>query len=136
MQFSSRDRVLCALNHEEPDRVPLFIGPSVATTILCPGYEKLKAHLGIRGGPPKWISKTMQYVCLDEEVLVRLGGDGRPLVPGPAESSLRKEISAECFVDDWGIQWRRLPGTIYYDAPIRRCVTRRSTISNDTPGPT
>ena len=117
MQFSSRDRVLCALNHEEPDRVPLFIGPSGATTILAPGYEKLKAHLGVCAGPTKWISKTMQYVCIDEEVVLRLGGDARPLVPGPAESSLRKEMSADAFVDDWGILWRRSPGTIYYEAP-------------------
>jgi uroporphyrinogen decarboxylase len=103
--------------------VPLFIGPSGATTMLAPGYEKLKTHLGIRGGPTRWISKTMQYVCMDEEVLTRLGSDARPLVPGPAESSLRKEISADCFVDDWGTQWRRSPGSLYFevpDPPLRR----------------
>jgi uroporphyrinogen decarboxylase len=125
MSFSSRDRVLCALNHEEPDRVPLFLGPSGATTVLGPGYEKLKAHLSIRGGPPRWISKMMQYARMDEEVLVQLGSDARPLVPGLTESTLRKEISADCCVDDWGIQWRRSPGTIYFEAtdpPLRHAT--------------
>ena len=34
--YTSRERVLSALNHEEPDRVPLFIGTSGATTVLGP----------------------------------------------------------------------------------------------------
>ena len=33
----SRDRVLCALNREEPDRVPTSSGTSGATTMLAPG---------------------------------------------------------------------------------------------------
>jgi fructose/tagatose bisphosphate aldolase len=45
--MTSRERVLCALNHEEPDRVPIFFGTSGATTMLAPGYERLKAHLGV-----------------------------------------------------------------------------------------
>lgn len=123
--MTPRERVLTALNHEEPDRVPLFVGPSGATTMLASGYEKLKAHMGIRGKPTRWISKTMQYVCMDEEVLVRLGSDARSLVPGPAESALRKDISADCFVDDWGVQWRRSPGSLYFEAtdpPLRHAT--------------
>jgi len=120
--LTPRERVLMALNREEPDRVPLFIGSSGATTVLAPGYEKLKTHLGVRDKPLKWMSKSMQYVCMDEEVLVRLGGDARPLVPGPAESSLRREVSADCVVDDWGVPWRKSPGSLYFeptDPPLR-----------------
>ena len=114
--------MLCALNHEEPDRVPLFIGTSGATTVLGPGYTKLKAHLGVRGGPARWLSKPLQYTWMDEEVLVRLGSDGRPLAPGPAEFGLRKEVSEDCLIDDWGVTWRRKPGTVYFeitDPPLR-----------------
>ena len=50
--LSSRERVLCALNHEEPDRVPIFFGTSGATTMLAPEYERLKAHLGFQGSRP------------------------------------------------------------------------------------
>ena len=46
MNYNSRQRVLCALDHEEPDRVPLFIGASGATTVLGPGYEALTKAFG------------------------------------------------------------------------------------------
>jgi NAD(P)-dependent dehydrogenase (short-subunit alcohol dehydrogenase family) len=32
---------LCALNHEEPDRVPIFFGASGATTLLAAAYDRL-----------------------------------------------------------------------------------------------
>lgn len=123
--MNSRERVLTALNHEEPDRVPLFVGTSGVTTVLGPGYDRLRSHLGVPGGPIKWLSKPMQYVRMDEEVLVRLGSDARPLTPGPAESSLRKEISPDWLVDDWGVQWRRSPGSLYFEAtepPLRNAT--------------
>lgn len=34
--MTSRERVLTALNHEEPDRVPLFIGTSGAVHCIQP----------------------------------------------------------------------------------------------------
>ena len=80
-KLTSRQRVLCALDHKEPDRVPLFLGTSGATTVLGPGYDALKRHLGITGGPERWLSRAMQYTWLDEELMIRLGSDGRPIAP-------------------------------------------------------
>jgi uroporphyrinogen decarboxylase len=125
MNFNSRERVLCALDHQEPDRVPLFLGTSGATTVLGPGYDALKKHLGIAGGPERWFSRAMQYTLLDEAVMARLGSDGRPIFPGPAESALRREVSPDCLVDDWGVTWRRAPGILYFemaDAPLRNAT--------------
>jgi len=113
------------LGHDEPDRVPLFLGTSGATSVLAPGYERLRAHLGAGGGPIRLLSRPLQYAWMDEEVMVRLGSDGRPLIPGPAESPLRKTVSEDCLVDDWGITWRRLPGNLYFemaDAPLRNAT--------------
>ena len=45
--MTPRERVLTALNHEEPDRVPLFMGASGATSMLTPLYEKFKRRFGI-----------------------------------------------------------------------------------------
>jgi len=119
--LTSRERVLCALNHEEPDRVPIFFGTSGATTMLAPGYEKLKAHLGIqRETTVFW--RGLQYVLMDEEVLAWSGSDGRPLIPGPAPAPLAHDVSADAYVDGWGSLWERRPGVIYYevvDSPIR-----------------
>jgi len=105
--------------------VPLFIGTSGATTVLGPGYEKLRSYLGVRGGPMRWLSRPLQYTWMDEEVLVRLGSDGRAIAPGPAGSTLRRDVSDDCLVDDWGVAWQRRPGNLYFevsDAPLRNAT--------------
>jgi len=87
--LTPRERVLCAINHEEPDRVPIFFGASSPTTMLGAAYEKFKAYLGLQY-PPRLLSKTFQYAQLDEEVLVRCGSDGRLLQPRPMPPVLRR----------------------------------------------
>lgn len=112
--LTGRERVLTALDHQEPDRVPIFFGTSGVTTMLSAAYEQLKAQLGI-AQPVRLLSRTFQYARLDEEVLQRFHSDGRPLLPGPAPATLRCEISDHEFVDEWGVRWRRTPGSLYYD---------------------
>jgi len=119
--LTSRERVLCALNHEEPDRVPIFFGTSGATTMLAPGYDRLKAHLGFQGETTVFW-RGLQYVLMDEEALVWAGSDGRTLLAGPAPAPLAHDVSADAYVDGWGSLWERRPGAIYYevvDSPIR-----------------
>jgi len=112
--LTSRERVLCALNHEEPDRVPIFFGTSGATTMLAPAYDRLKNYLGIqRETQVFW--RALQYTLIDEEVMTRFGSDGRPLLLGPAPSTLERELSENSFVDNWGITWQRTPGNYYFE---------------------
>ena len=112
--FTSRDRVLCALNHEEPDRVPIFFGTSGVTTMLAPAYDRLKAHLGIQS-ETRVFWRALQYALLDEEVMVRFHSDGRPLIPGPAPAGLERELPDDALVDGWGITWQRRAGSAYYE---------------------
>ena len=55
---SPRQRVLDALAHVEPSRVPIDIGGSNLTTITDSTYARLKAHLGVeaddRQGRAHW----------------------------------------------------------------------------------
>lgn len=114
--LTSRERVLCALNHEEPDRVPIFFGTSGATTMLAPAYERLKSYLGtLRERKTRVFWRALQYTLLDEEVMVRFGSDGRPLLLGPAPSTLERELSEDSFIDNWGIMWQRTPGNYYFE---------------------
>ncbi len=112
--MTPRERVMCALNHEEPDRVPIFFGTSSPTTMLAPAYENLKAYLGIKH-PPRLFSKAFQYAELDDDVMERMGCDGRPLSPKAGPLMQRREISETKFIDDWGITWEQKPGSIYYE---------------------
>jgi uroporphyrinogen-III decarboxylase len=52
--MTSRDRVLAALAHEQPDRVPIVIGTSNTTGIEMGAYRRLKAGLGIES-PDRFI---------------------------------------------------------------------------------
>ncbi len=119
--LTSRERVLCALDHEEPDRVPIFFGTSGVTSMLAPAYERLKAYLGI-SRETKLISRPFQYARIDEEVLARFGSDGRLLLPAPAPSTLSRELSNDAFVDGWGTHWQRSPDSLYFEvarSPLR-----------------
>ena len=46
--MSHRERVLRALNHQEPDRVPLDLGGSRSSSLVVEAYERLSRHLGAR----------------------------------------------------------------------------------------
>ncbi len=115
--MTSRERVLCALNHEEPDRVPIFLGTSGATTMNAAAYDRLKRHLGLET-ETRAFWRALQYAELDEEVMARFHSDGRPLIPAPAPSTLSRDIASDRFVDAWGITWQLQPGNHYYDIAI------------------
>jgi len=46
-EMTGRERVLTALAHREPDRIPIDFGSTWITTITIPAYERLKEHLGL-----------------------------------------------------------------------------------------
>jgi len=122
--LTSRERVLCAINHEEPDRVPIFFGACSPTTMLGPAYEKFKAYLGIER-PQRLLSTTFQYAELDDEAMVRCGADARLISPRPLPQVLRRKISDRKLVDDWGVTWEQRPGVPYYevvDMPLRHAT--------------
>jgi len=47
MTMTPRERVLAAINHEEPDRIPIVIGVSNATGIKMKSYQGIKKLIGI-----------------------------------------------------------------------------------------
>lgn len=47
--MTSRERVLTALDHKEPDRLPVDLGGSIVTGINAIAYAKLKRYLSARG---------------------------------------------------------------------------------------
>ena len=104
--MTSRDRVLAALAHEQPDRVPIVIGTSNTTGLKMGAYRALKAHLGI-AAPDRYIYDWPELgtAALDEETLRRLGSDARGVLDRyPAEVYVRNQARPphDPFIDDWG----------------------------------
>jgi len=50
MVMTSRERILAALEHKEPDRVPIDFGGMRSTGIMAVEYNRLKKHLNRRNG--------------------------------------------------------------------------------------
>ncbi len=72
---TSRDRILAAINHKEPDRVPIDFGGTSVTGIAAIAYHKLKQYLGIPAGHTR-IYDVLQQLAQPEDEL-----SSRPLIP-------------------------------------------------------
>ena len=79
--MTSRERVARALDHQEPDRVPIDLGSSAVTGIMVTTHAKLRRALGVNGHPPK-VSDLIQMLGeVEIPVLERLGCDVIGLMP-------------------------------------------------------
>jgi uroporphyrinogen decarboxylase len=114
LSMTSRERVLAALAHTEPDRVPLDLGGTLATGINYQAYDELLAYLGIEDAWA-WESLRGHTVKVAEPVRQRLHLDCVYVgVYGPAPARVWQEGNLECYRDEWGVEWACPPGGHYY----------------------
>lgn len=73
--MKSRERVLAAIAHKEPDCVPLDLGATPSSGISAIAYNNLKKHLGLTGGHTRIYDVVQQVVQPEEEILERFGVD-------------------------------------------------------------
>jgi len=101
-----RERVLAALSHQEPDRVPTALGGG-PYGLVDDLYLRLVQHLGLgKPVPPFRAGHSISY--MDDRLLEKLGTDLRycwpgllpnsPIIPGEAENT---------FYDSYGQIWHR-----------------------------
>ncbi|OGD20522.1 MAG: hypothetical protein A2W03_02200 [Candidatus Aminicenantes bacterium RBG_16_63_16] len=76
--MTSRERVVRAVNHQVPDRVPIDLGAMKASSIAAIAYDKLKRRLGITT-PTKVIDPRFMIAAVEDEVLRRVHADVVPL---------------------------------------------------------
>jgi uroporphyrinogen decarboxylase len=109
---TSRERFLTALNHREPDRVPIDIGGSFATGINVAAYEALKEYLGVESEMVV-ASRRSQIAMVEEEIRQRLGIDTYPILPRAPEGAeiLYPDGS---YRDEWSVLRNKPEGGHYY----------------------
>lgn len=73
--MTSRQRVLAAIAHKEPDRVPIDQGAMRSTGIMAIAYNRLKAHLGVTGPPTLLYDLVQQLAQPDDWFLERFHVD-------------------------------------------------------------
>ena len=106
MTWTHRDRTLAALNHEEPDRVPIDFGGAEFTTITLAGYRRLKDHLGVTA-PTQAMSIIHSVAHPAEAILTRFGVDTRNVQPGAYAGGVDHWIDDNAYVDIFGVLWKR-----------------------------
>ena len=107
MSLTPRERVQTAINHQEPDRVPIIIGTSNTTTMKMKSYQQLKEFLGIQS-EDRYIYNWPELgsAALDDETLRRLHSDARGVLDRFPEKTYKRNqnrTSHTPFIDDWGI---------------------------------
>ena len=114
--LTHRERVLMALNHQEPDRVPVDLGSTTATSIFADVYAALKAHLGLA------LDKPIQYeyphtevVRVDEEIVSRFEGDALPIQLTETNIShyADRGLPDGGYIDEYGVLFERPAASPY-----------------------
>jgi uroporphyrinogen decarboxylase len=73
--MTSRERVLAALNHTEPDRIPIDLGAHRSSGIAAIAYHHLRKHLGLPEKSIRVYDMVQQLAIVDEDVLDLFGVD-------------------------------------------------------------
>ena len=108
--MTSRQRLLTALDHQEPDRIPIDLGGN-QTGIHRLAYQALIQHLGIQE-EVQIMDAVQQLARPSEQVLQRLRVDTRYIAAGAAgdwkggiEVNQRDGRTWHDLVDEFGIRW-------------------------------
>ena len=110
-QMTHRERVLAALEHKAPDRVPMDLGSTRNSSIVVEGYERLKGHFGLQA-ENALTSRMMRVVDVDERILQALDIDVRGVFPATTPDQI---LSEDRYRDEWGVERIRPAGSFYYD---------------------
>jgi len=81
--MNHRERVLTALRHQEPDRVPIDLGATGDSTLLAVGYQAFRRHLGLAPSTTRVIDIYQHTAVIEEDVRQALGVDVMPVFDEP-----------------------------------------------------
>ncbi len=137
--MSHRERVLAALSHQAPDRVPIDLGSMPVTGISLKAYDRLKTYLGLDLGETKVYDRGSQLAQVDREVFEILGIDTRGVKPGA--SSLRPDVDSldqDAYTDEWGMLHKRVrQDDVYFvtSSPLSGEISARDIVNYPWPVP-
>lgn len=73
--MTSKERVLAAINHQQPARIPVDLGSNPSSGISAMAYTNLKKALGITTGHTRIFDVVQQLAIVEDEVVDALGID-------------------------------------------------------------
>lgn len=139
--MTSRERVLTALDHKTPDRVPIDLGGN-QTGIHKNAYLNLVAHLGIKD-EVRIMDAVQQLAAPCEELLERFHVDTRYIHAGAPASWKGGIVKAERdgrvwhdLTDEFGVRWSMPEDAPYYmDITLHPLANAKLADIDDFPWP-
>ena len=137
--MNCRQRALAALDHREPDRVPLDFGGR-HTTLHLYAHEALMRHLGLNGPTPAIRSYHTYLVEPDPQLLQRFERVSAVFFPRAAgDYVFAIDPATNTYVDEWGTRFVMPPDGYYYDVaavPLPDAETEEDLRTYRWPDPT
>jgi uroporphyrinogen decarboxylase len=135
--MNSRERILTALDHREPDRIPFDLGACQVTGIHVVAHKNLRKALGLPEVEVALCDAVQQLAAIDDDVVTRMNIDIRGLYP---LNSHNWQVVAKnagdywAYLDEWGITHHRpKENGLYYSvvqAPLPQTELTVEDISN------
>ncbi len=143
--MDSRERVLAALNHKEPDRVPIDFAGTGVTTICYRAYNDLVKYLGLDCEPfeaedlggAAWAGGVAPHIDVYDRLRsdIMMVGMGQP---DAWELNINFGADYDTYVDEWGTTVVRPKGGHYFDYrifPIKEGTVEALKAWNNWPDP-
>lgn len=108
--MNSRTRLLTALDHREPDRIPFDLGSTQVTGIHVVAYRALRDALGLPPVEPVFCDTIQQLALPDDDIIAALGVDTRGLFSLNSHNLPFDEVDGGdywLYRDEWGITHRK-----------------------------
>lgn len=121
--MTHRERILAAVGHRVPDRIPMDFGGTGATGITAKAYDRLRAHLGMdTSRAPETHSLKGSTALPDRAVIDLFDADAIPLPSQSPDARPDRVTGPGLMVDEWGVTWSRHGDSHYIpiDGPLMR----------------
>ena len=114
--MNSRERLIKALNHQEPDRIPIDLGGVSVSLIHKKSHKALAQYLGIFDPVEKIHNLMTMCVYTDERIKERFKADIELIQPGKPDGwELRIDKETGKWEDDWGVVYKKPEGVMFYE---------------------
>jgi uroporphyrinogen decarboxylase len=131
--MNSRERVLLAMNHKEPDRVPIWFG-SIAASFIEKTYSNVADYLGFQyWRQPTSFFDSSKY---DERIMKRMHSDLRFLINGAGGTNAWRPVKIYddgTYIDGFNIRCKKVGdfSSNIIDHPMSRLKTVKEIVDYD-----
>jgi len=105
--MNSRERIITALNHKEPDKVPFDFGGTLATTITSVAYNNLRKYLNLKEVTTVMGDPICDTVRIDNDILELYEIDTLPIYIKDNTICGEQLNLPTIYEDEFGIEWKR-----------------------------